>query len=43
MTERYRKKGRDYVVMEIELRRAADDALLVAYRDTTILAFRPAQ
>lgn len=43
VTERYRKKGRDYVVMEIELRRAADDALLVAYRDTTILAFRPAQ
>lgn len=40
VTERYQKKGRDFVIMDIELRRASDDALLIAYRDTTILAWR---
>lgn len=40
VTERYVKRGRTYVVTEIELRRAADDGLLVAYRDTVILAWR---
>lgn len=43
VTQRYRRRGRDYVVMEIELRRAADDTLLIAYRDTTILAFTPSE
>lgn len=42
VTERYVKRGRDYVVMEIELRRVADDELLISYRDTTVLAFKPA-
>lgn len=40
VTDRYQKRGRDYVVMEIELRRAADNLLLVGYRDTTILSYR---
>ncbi|MER2535168.1 MAG: hypothetical protein ABTQ31_08375 [Rhizobiaceae bacterium] len=40
VTERYQKKGREYVVMVIELRRASDDALLIAYKDTTVLAYR---
>lgn len=40
VTEAYRKRGRDYVVTSIELRRADDDALLVEYRDVTVLSFR---
>ncbi|TCR62477.1 hypothetical protein [Bosea sp. BK604] len=40
--ERYQKKGRDYVVMTIDLRRASDGKLLIAYRDTAILAYRGA-
>jgi hypothetical protein len=40
VTERFEKRGRDYVIMVIELRRAADNALLIEYRDTAILAFR---
>lgn len=41
VTERYQRKGRDYVVMAIELRRASDDALLISYRDTSIMAWSP--
>jgi hypothetical protein len=40
VTARYQRRGRDYVVMHIELRREHDDALLVEYKDTTVLAFR---
>jgi hypothetical protein len=40
ITERYTRRGRDYVVTEIELRRASDGALLVTYRDTTVLSYR---
>lgn len=40
VTERYEKKGRQYVVMEIDLRTAADDKPLITYRDTVILAYR---
>lgn len=40
VTERNVRRGRDYVVMEIELKRASDGELLISYRDTTILAFR---
>ena len=40
VTERYEKKGRQYVVMEIELRTAADDRPLVTYKDTVILAYQ---
>jgi hypothetical protein len=43
VTERYEKRGRDYVVMEIELRRASDNALLIFYKDTAILAYRQAE
>jgi len=41
VTERYERRGRQYVVMEMELRRASDDALLIAYRDTSILSYMP--
>ena len=40
VTERYVKRGREYVVVHIDLRRAADDVLLIEYRDTVILAYR---
>jgi hypothetical protein len=42
ITERYRKRGREYVVTEMELRNARDGKLLVEYRDTTVIAFRSA-
>lgn len=38
---RTEKRGRTYIVMRIELKSAADDRLLVDYRDTVILAFQP--
>jgi hypothetical protein len=40
VVDRYVKRGREYVITDIEMRRAADDALLVAYRDTVILAYQ---
>jgi hypothetical protein len=40
VTDRYTKRGRDYVVMEIDLRAKSDNRLLVQYRDTAILAYR---
>jgi hypothetical protein len=40
VTERYMRKGRDYVIMKIDLRRAVDGTLLIEYRDTAILAYR---
>ena len=43
VTERYQKRGRDYVVMEIELRSADDNRLLIAYRDTSIMAYGSAE
>jgi len=39
ITDRYSKRERDYVHLEIELRAAADGRLLIAYRDTVILAY----
>ncbi|MDQ0315797.1 hypothetical protein [Amorphus orientalis] len=41
ITERYQKKGRDYVVLKMELRRAATDELLVRYFDRVILSYTP--
>jgi hypothetical protein len=38
---RTEKRGRTYVVMRIDLTSAADDRLLIEYRDTDILAFQP--
>ena len=40
VTDRYVKRGRDYVILEIDMRAADDDRLLIAYRDTVILAYR---
>lgn len=39
VTERYEKKGRQYVVMQIDLD-TADGKPLVTYRDTVILAYK---
>lgn len=39
VTERYEKKGRQYVVMQIDLD-TADGRKLVTYRDTVILAYQ---
>jgi hypothetical protein len=40
VAERRVKRGREYVVIDIELRTVADDRLLIAYRDTVIVAYR---
>lgn len=39
VTDRFNKKGRDYVVMEMKLHRKSDGALLIRYIDHVILAF----
>lgn len=39
VVERYTRKGRDYVVMEIRLVRADGGELLIRYRDRVILAY----
>jgi acyl dehydratase len=41
VTDRYVKRGRDHVVVAIDMRAAEDGRLLIAYRDTVILAYRP--
>jgi len=43
VSERYAKRGREYVQLDIELRAASDNRLLMTYRDTVILAYRPQQ
>lgn len=40
VVNRHVRKGREYVVTDIEMRAADDDRLLISYRDTVILAFR---
>jgi len=40
VVERRVKRGRDYVVIAIDLRTVADDRLLIDYRDTVIVAYR---
>lgn len=40
VTERFEKRGREYVVTEIVLRTAKDDEPLITYRDTVILAYK---
>ena len=40
--ERFEKRGRTYVVTDISMREKATGRALVDYRDTVILAFRPA-
>jgi len=40
VVSRYEKKGREYVITDIEMRSADDGRLLIAYRDTVILSFK---
>ena len=40
--ERFTKRGREHIVVEMELRSADDGRLLIAYRDTVLVAFKPA-
>ena len=40
VAERVVKRGREYVIIDIDLRTAADDCLLVEYRDTVIISYR---
>ena len=42
VTERYEKRGRQYVIMQIDLNTAQDDKPLITYRDTVILAYKKA-
>lgn len=39
VTDRYSKKGREYVEMRIDLRIAADEQPLITYRDTIIVSY----
>jgi hypothetical protein len=43
VAERATRKGRDYIVIEIELRSSDDGRLLLQYRDTAILSYRQAE
>lgn len=43
VADRLVKRGRDYVIIEMEWRAASDNRLLVTYRDTVILAYKPGQ
>jgi hypothetical protein len=43
VTERVEKRGRTYVVMQIDLRTAADERPLVTYRDTIIVSYQAGQ
>lgn len=40
ITERYIKRGREYLVMEMELHRVATGELLMRYVDRAVLAYR---
>lgn len=39
VSERYMKRGREYVKMDIEVRSATDGRLLISYTDTVLLAY----
>lgn len=43
VAERFQKRGRTYVITEIEMRDAASRKMLVTYRDTVILSYRQEQ
>jgi len=43
VSERYAKRGREYVHLDIELRAVSDNRLLMTYRDTVTLAYRQQQ
>ncbi|WP_417683775.1 hypothetical protein [Roseibium sp.] len=40
VTERFEKRGRTYVITQIEMRDKKSGRLLITYRDTVILAYR---
>lgn len=42
VAERFEKRGRTHVVMEIDMRTAADNRALVTYRDTIIVSYQAA-
>ncbi|MGG5807673.1 hypothetical protein [Falsiroseomonas sp. CW058] len=42
VSRRYTKRGREYIDVDIAMRRKADGALLVEYRDTVCLSYRNA-
>jgi hypothetical protein len=39
VSERYVKRGREYVKLDMELRAAADGRLLISYTDTVLLSY----
>lgn len=41
VAQRYQKRGRTYVQIEIDLNAAADNRPLVTYRDTVIISYQP--
>jgi hypothetical protein len=41
VSDRYEHKGREHVVMEIEVRDKATGELYTSYRDTSLLGYRP--
>jgi hypothetical protein len=41
ITDRFIKRGRDYLILDMTWHRVSDNKLLVEYRDTVILAFKP--
>jgi hypothetical protein len=40
VSERIEKRGRTYVYIDMELRAASDDRLLISYRDTVTLSYK---
>jgi hypothetical protein len=43
VSDRVEKRGRTYVYIDMELRAAEDDRLLISYRDTVTLSYREAK
>jgi len=43
VSDREIKRGREYMVLDIELRAVSDERLLMTYRDTVVLAYRQKQ
>ena len=41
ITDRFLKRGRDYLILDMTWHRVSDNKLLVEYRDTVMLAFKP--
>jgi hypothetical protein len=40
VAERVVKRGREYIIIDIDLRTASDNRLLIAYRDTVLISYR---